>query len=176
MRPVHPDPLAEVSLACDASDTHVGAVLQQWSPNGWQPLSFYSKKLNDLQRKYSTFDRELLSVFLAVCHFRFLLEGRRFHIETNHKPLTYALHRTSEPWIARQPRQLSYLAEFDSDVRHVAGSRNLVANSLSRPTVGGVNVSLLAWRPAAEGGMAASFFQQPFCKPLWLFPSWVLTF
>jgi hypothetical protein len=28
----HPDPGAAVSLACDASDTHVGAVLQQWSP------------------------------------------------------------------------------------------------------------------------------------------------
>ncbi len=42
----HPDPSAAISLACDASDSHVGAVLQQWSPKGWQPLSFYSKKLD----------------------------------------------------------------------------------------------------------------------------------
>jgi hypothetical protein len=46
----HPDPKAAVSLACDASDTHVGAVLQQWSPQGWQPLSFYSKKLDELKK------------------------------------------------------------------------------------------------------------------------------
>jgi hypothetical protein len=41
----HPDPAADVSLAVDASDTHVGAVLQQRAPQGWQPLAFYSKKL-----------------------------------------------------------------------------------------------------------------------------------
>jgi hypothetical protein len=39
----HPDPSAPISLACDASESHVGAVLQQLSPKGWQPLSFYSK-------------------------------------------------------------------------------------------------------------------------------------
>jgi hypothetical protein len=76
----HPDPSAAISLACDASDSHVGAVLQQWSPKGWQPLSFCSKKL-DVTQKYSTFDRELLAVYLAVRHFRFLLEGRQFHVE-----------------------------------------------------------------------------------------------
>jgi hypothetical protein len=117
----HPDPSAAISLACDASDSHVGAVLQQWSPKGWQPLSFYSKKLDVTQRKYSTFDRELLAVYLAVRHFRFLLEGGQFHVETDHKPLTFALHRTSEPWSARQQRQLSFLAEFTSDIRHVSG-------------------------------------------------------
>jgi hypothetical protein len=69
----HPDPSAAISLACDTSDSHLGAVLQQWSPKGWQPLSFYSKKLDVTQRKYSTFDRELLAVYLAVRHFRFLL-------------------------------------------------------------------------------------------------------
>ncbi len=71
-------------------------------------------------------------------HFRFLLEGRSFHIETDHKPLTFALHRASEPWSARQQRQLSYLAEFTSDIRHVPGSQNLVADTLSRPPAGNV--------------------------------------
>jgi hypothetical protein len=96
----HPDPEAPISLACDALDAHVGAVLQQLTPKGWQPLSFYSKKLDDTQKRYSTFDRELLAAYLAVRHFRFLLEGRDFFIETDHKPLTFALHRVSEPWSA----------------------------------------------------------------------------
>ncbi len=116
----------------------MGAVLQQWSPQGWQPLSFYRKKLDETQKKYSVFDRELLAVYLAVRHFRFLLEGRSFHIETDHKPLTFALHRTSEPWSARQWRKLSYLAEFTSDIRNVPGSQNLVADSLSRPPAGDI--------------------------------------
>ncbi len=62
-----------------------------------------------------------------------MLEGRRFTIFTDHKPLTYALQRTSDPWSARQARQLSYLAEYTDDIRHIAGEENIVADTLSRP-------------------------------------------
>ena len=130
----HPAPAAEISLAVDASDTHVGAVLQQRARGGGlQPLAFYSKKLDAAQQKYSAFDRELLACYLAVRHFRHHVEGRQFHILTDHKPLTFALHRVSEPWSARQTRQLSYLAEFTADLRHVPGVENVVADALSRP-------------------------------------------
>ncbi len=128
----HPDPAAPLSLAVDASDSHVGGVLQQLTANGLQPLSFFSAKLSPAKNKYSAFDRELLAAYLAVRHFRFLLEAREFHILTDHKPLTYALNRVSEPWSARQQRHLSYLAEFTADIRHVAGKDNVVADALSR--------------------------------------------
>jgi hypothetical protein len=131
----HPDPAAPLSLAVDASDSHVGGVLQQMTSNGPQPLSFFSAKLSPAEKKYSAFDRELLAAYLAVRHFRFLLEAKEFFILTDHKPLTYALHRVSEPWSARQQRHLSYLAEFTADVRHVAGKDNVVADALSRPAV-----------------------------------------
>jgi Integrase core domain/Integrase zinc binding domain len=52
---------------------------------------------------------------------------------TDHKPLNFALHRVSDAWSARQQRQLSYIAEYTSDVRHVAGVDNVVADALSRP-------------------------------------------
>ena len=73
----HPAPGAVLSLAVDASDTHVGGVLQQLQGRAWQPLAFFSKKLSPTHVRYSTFDRELLAAFSAVRHFRFLLEGRR---------------------------------------------------------------------------------------------------
>jgi hypothetical protein len=41
----HPAPSSLLSLATDASDTHVGGVLQQLNGRRWQPLAFYSKKL-----------------------------------------------------------------------------------------------------------------------------------
>ena len=37
----HPAPNAVLSLATDASDTHVGGVLQQLTGGRWQPLAFY---------------------------------------------------------------------------------------------------------------------------------------
>jgi cleavage and polyadenylation specificity factor subunit 1 len=95
-----PDPAAEISLAVDASDWCVGAVLQQKEGSAWRPLAFYSKKLDGAQHKYSAFDRELLAAYLAVRHFRFLLEGRQFSKQTDHKPLTYALRKQAEPWTA----------------------------------------------------------------------------
>jgi hypothetical protein len=60
-----------------------------------------------------------------------MLEGRQFTIYTDHKPLTYALSRTSDPWSARQARQLSYLAEHTADIRHIASEENMVADTLS---------------------------------------------
>jgi RNase H-like domain found in reverse transcriptase len=40
--------------------------------------------LDSAQQRYLAFDRKLLAAFLAVKHFRYLLEGRRFILYTNH--------------------------------------------------------------------------------------------
>jgi RNase H-like domain found in reverse transcriptase len=85
------------------------------------------------QRKYSAFDRKLLAGYLAVRHFCFMPEGKQFTIFSDHKLLSFALHRVSEPWSARQQRQLAYISEFTSDVQHVPGVANVVADALSWP-------------------------------------------
>ena len=56
----HPLPAAQLSLATDASDSHIGGVLQQQEAGAWQPLGFYSRKLSETECGYSAFDRELL--------------------------------------------------------------------------------------------------------------------
>jgi hypothetical protein len=97
----HPAPNAVLSLATDASDTHVGGVLKNLNGGRWQQLVLYSKKLSGAGTRYSTFDRELLAAFSAVRHFRFLLEGRQFRLLTDHKPLVKSLFHTTPPWSAR---------------------------------------------------------------------------
>ncbi len=131
----HPTVGAELSVVVDASVTHVGACLQQQLPGrrDWQPLGYFSKKLEAAQQKYSAFDRELFACYAGIGHFRYMLDGRRFAIFTDHKLLTYALARVSDPWTARQSRQLSYVAKHTSDIRHIAGAANMVADTLSRP-------------------------------------------
>lgn len=44
----------------------------------WQPLAFFSQQLCSNERKYSTFNLELLSNYLVILHFRFLLEAWSF--------------------------------------------------------------------------------------------------
>ena len=50
----------------DASDHAVGAVLQQQVEGAWKPISYFSRKLTPSEQRYSTFDRELLAVYLAI--------------------------------------------------------------------------------------------------------------
>ena len=117
----------------DASESHVGVVLQQKWEGQLRPLAFFSFKLDNTQRKYSAFDRELLAVCLGIRHFRWQFEECVFHMLTDQKPLTFALHHITDACSARQQRQLSYIAEFTSDMRHVAGKTNVVIDALLRP-------------------------------------------
>ena len=111
----------------------LAAVEQSWRWWSLAAPSFFSKKLFDTETPYSTFNRKLLGAYLAVCHFRFALEGPQFCLLTNHKPLCAALPRVSLPWSAHQQRHLSYLAEFMDDIRFLPGKLNPVADCLSRP-------------------------------------------
>ena len=129
----HPDHDAPIAITSDASNLHVGGVLEQWVDDAWQPLSFFSKKLSPAQLKYSTFDRELLSMYLCIKHFRYFVEGRDFTAYTDHKPLTTALHSKTE----RSPRQanhLDFISQYTSDIRYLEGKHNDVADYLSRPS------------------------------------------
>ena len=61
---VHPRAGEPLFLTADAFDLAVGAVLSQGLRQ--EPLAFFSKKLNDAEKKYSAFDRELLALYLSV--------------------------------------------------------------------------------------------------------------
>ena len=91
----HPQLDAPTCIIVDASDRAVGAVLEQQIDSVWCPISFFSRKLRPAERKYSTFDRELLASYLAIRHFRHFVEDRQFHLLTDHKPLTFALSSQS---------------------------------------------------------------------------------
>jgi cleavage and polyadenylation specificity factor subunit 1 len=82
-----------LALITDASTSAMGAVLQQHVNNAWWLLTFFSKKLNPAQQKYSAYDRELLAIYEAVKHFCHILEARHFTIFTNHKSITYAFQQ-----------------------------------------------------------------------------------
>lgn len=128
----HPDPDAELALHTDASDSAIGAVLQQRVGGDWQPLAFFSRCLKPSQKKYSPYDRELLAIYDAIRHFRHMVEARPFIIYTDHKPLTNAFSSRRENCSPRQFRYLNYIAQFSTDVRFVAGQDNVVADALSR--------------------------------------------
>ena len=57
----------------DASHYQLGAVISQ---NG-KPIAFYSRKLNDAQTRYTTTERELLSIVETLKEYQNILLGHR---------------------------------------------------------------------------------------------------
>ncbi|CAI2732366.1 unnamed protein product [Schistosoma spindalis] len=154
----HPDPSATLSIAVDASDFAIGAVMQQNISGSWQPLEFFSRRLTPTETRYSAFGRELLAAYRAIKHFRHAVEGRQFILFTDHKPLTYALHIKSDRYSPRECRHLDYISQFTTDLRHIKGESNYVADALSRIQTNAVTLPVLDL-PA----MAAAQANDPVC-------------
>ena len=126
-----PDYHRKFILCTDASNTGIGASLNHRNGNGkLQPIAFFSRKLSTTEQKYSTFDRELLAVYLSIKNFKHHLEGNKFELLTDHKPLTH-LTSMKEP-SNRQWRWIQYINQFDVEIHHIRGQDNQVADCLSR--------------------------------------------
>jgi cleavage and polyadenylation specificity factor subunit 1 len=77
-------------------------------------------------------DRELLAMYGAVKHFRHMLEVRHFTIFTDHKPITYTSQQQRDNCPPKQFNHLDFIAQFTTDIRHISGENNVVADDLSR--------------------------------------------
>ncbi|GFT32191.1 retrovirus-related Pol polyprotein from transposon 17.6 [Trichonephila clavipes] len=128
----HPSPSAPLAFHEDASDYAIGDALHQVVDSELQPLAFFSRKLTSSEKSYSAYNRELLAIYSAIRHFRYMLEARDFTVFTDHKPLTYAFRQKSDKCSPRQIRQLDFISQFTTNIVHISGSDNIAANVLSR--------------------------------------------
>ncbi|GBM94371.1 Retrovirus-related Pol polyprotein from transposon 17.6 [Araneus ventricosus] len=131
----HPSPSATLALHVDASDFAIGGALHQVVDSELQPLAFFSRKLNPAESSYSAYDRELLAVYSAIRHFRYILEARQFTVSTDHKPLTYAFRQKNYKCSQRQMRQLDFKSQFTTNIIHIPGPENVAADVMSSVSV-----------------------------------------
>jgi transposase InsO family protein len=61
-----------------------------------------------------------------------MLEARHFTIFTDHKPITFAFRQRRDSDSPRQFRHLDFIAQFSTDIQHISGQDNVVADALSR--------------------------------------------
>ena len=139
---VHPRVDTPMAIATDASDIAIGGILQQLVSGVWQPLAFFSRQLQVPEHRWGTFDRELLGLHLTIRHFRCFLEGRQFVVFTDHKLLVFTFHKSADPWSPRQQQHLAYISEYTTDVQHISGKENFVADALSRSVINAVHSEL----------------------------------
>ena len=117
-------------------------VLQQYVVDTWQPISYFSRKLQPSETRYSTFDRELLAIYLTIKHFRHYVEGQQFCLLIDHKPPTFLFFVTPTGTPLDKPDILDYISQFTADIRHVKGSDNPVADALFRADIQAVHHDL----------------------------------
>lgn len=128
------DPNLPIHIYTDASIHGVGAILKQPQENGEEkPCAYFSRKLNESQKRKKAIYLECLAIKEAVKYWQHWVIGKKFKVFTDHKPLEKLNIR------ARTDEELGdltyYLSQFNFEVIYSPGKDNLEADSLSRNPV-----------------------------------------
>ena len=119
----YPDFSKPFEIHTDASLLQLGACISQ----DGRPVAFYSRKLNPAQTRYTTTERELLSIVETLKEFRTILLGQELIVHTDHENLTYKKFNSD-----RVMRWRLYIEEYAPNLRYIKGENNVVADALSR--------------------------------------------
>ena len=84
-------------IVADAGPTGIGAVLTQLQDGLWRVISYASRNLTDVERRYSQTEKEGLALVWACERFKLYVFGREVELETDHKPLQCIYNKSSKP-------------------------------------------------------------------------------
>lgn len=126
----YPDFSKRFYVDTDASLDAIGAVLTQKYDNVHMPIAFYSRSLNDCEKKYPIYDLEGLAIKAALNKWKFYLLGYDVTVRTDNKPVLYLLK--SNPCEGRIAKYLAAIMEFNVQFEYLQGKINYAADFLSR--------------------------------------------
>ena len=130
-----PLPEGKYIIDTDASDFAMGAVLQQKQHGTVRVIAYASKTFDAAERMYCTTRKELAAVIYALKEFRhYVVGGVPFLLRTDHGALT-SLFKTPEP-IQQQARYSNFLADYNFEIQHRAGSQHGNSDGRSRRPCG----------------------------------------
>ena len=129
------DPKKETLVSADASSYGIGAVILQRQPEGnvFRPIACASRALTSTESKYAQIEKEALAMTWACERFSMYLLGKKFEIETDHKPLVPLFStKLLDELPARVQRFRIRLMKYHFNIHHVPGKKIATADVLSR--------------------------------------------
>ena len=117
-------------IVADAGPDGLGAVLLQFQEGEWRAVSYASRNLTEVERRYAQTEKEALALVWACERFNLYVYGRDFELETDRKPLECIFRSRSKP-SARIERCVLRLQCHNYRVVYRPGKTNL-ADALSR--------------------------------------------
>ena len=119
---------AESIIRCDASGVGLGAVLVQNN----QSVSYASRKLTDVETRYSQLEREFMALLFTCKRFHGFIIGQKFIIESDNMPILIFFRKKIDSPPLRIQRWMLAIQPYYFSVRHIAGKLNVIADGLSR--------------------------------------------
>ncbi|KAG7674693.1 hypothetical protein KSW81_000333 [Nannochloris sp. 'desiccata'] len=119
-------------LYTDASGVGMGGALYQDFDDGRHPIAFWSSCYTPAQLNYGVPEQELCAVILALKYFEHYLKNAQVTVLSDHMGLSTFLTKKGIKETRRHMRWKDFLAEFDIQIKHIAGRDNVVADALSR--------------------------------------------
>lgn len=118
----------EVTIEMDASKDGIGCCLLQ----DGHPVLFASRAMTIAEQKYAQIEKELFAVVFATDKFYHFICGKKFIVESDHKPLTSIIKKDLNKDSPRLQHMLLKLLKFEFDIKYLPGKDMLIADSLSR--------------------------------------------
>jgi len=94
-------------LDCDACDSGIGAVLQQWQDGLLRVIAYASRTLTPAEKGYCTTRKEQLAMVYGLKQFRPYILGHGTAVRSDHSALMY-LKRAKEP-VGQQARWMDFI-------------------------------------------------------------------
>ena len=154
------DDFSPIFLHTDASDYGIGAYLFQTREGREFPIAFLSKSLDDRMSRWDTAQKEGFAIFYAFDKWDHLLRNRFFTLRTDHDNLlrlkeSYASNKKVQRW-------LTAFQHYDYIIEHIQGSKNIVADNLSRfcPTINTSPPEIITFVHAITSIISDEIFQK----------------
>ena len=97
----------------------------QKTKDGYQPVHFVSRTLNETEQRYSQIEREALAVEFTTSRLKmYLLGGNHFQVATDHKPLIPILNKPKAKLPPRIERMVMKMQNLDFTDMYIPGKTN----------------------------------------------------